>query len=111
MYFGYGPFARYGFIDAGFGVVIVVGIAFALVYAVGATRGKRAARMWVDACVLGFVLGAVADTLFAAFSGQWRSFVIAFGVLPLLGLIALAVLFLGTMWLMAIRYTDGLKDD
>jgi hypothetical protein len=110
VYFGYAGLARYTFLAVGFWVVMVGGIAFALVFAVGPTRGKRAARMWTDLCVLLTVLGAASDVAWAIASGEWRSFVANYGWGPLIEMAVLAVLFLGTMWFMAIRYTEGLKD-
>jgi hypothetical protein len=108
--FGYSPLARYTFLGLGFGVVMVVGMALALVYVIGAMRGKRAASQWVDACVAGLAFGSAADAAFALLSGQLSSFLKLFGAGPLFEMLALAALFLGTMWFMAIRYTEGLED-
>jgi hypothetical protein len=108
--FGYAGLARYTFLSLGFWVVLVAGIAFALVFAVGPTRGKRAARMWADACVTFVVLGAMADVIWALAIGEWHRFVAAYGYGPLAEMGVLALLFLGTMWFLAIRYTEGLKD-
>jgi len=102
--------AHYTFLGIGFWLVVVVAIAFALVYAVGPARGRRAARLWVRLCVAIAVIGALADVGWALISGELRRFVSAYGAVPLLEMAVLALLFLGTMWLMAIRYTDGLKD-
>jgi hypothetical protein len=89
---------------------MVASIAFALVYAVGPTRGKLAARMWTDSCLVLAAIGSAVDLLWALESGEGRSFVALYGAEPLAGLVALALLLMGTMWWMAIRYTDGLKD-
>ena len=110
MYFGNGGLARYSFLGMGFWVVIIAGVAFALVYAVGATRGKRAAKLWTDACVAFVLLGGAADIAWAVARGEWRSFMATYGVEPLIEMAVLGALFLGTMWFMAIRYTGGLKD-
>jgi len=110
VYFGYAGLPNYTFLAIGFWVVMVSGIAFALVFAVGPTRGKRAARMWTDLCVWLTVLGAVVDVAWALLSGEWRAFVANYGAGPLVEMTVLALLFLGTMWFMAIRYTEGLKD-
>lgn len=107
---GFGALSRYTFLSAGFWVVMVVAIAFALVYAVGPTRGKAAARMWTDASLGLALFGAAADVLWAVESGEGRVFLELQGAGPLLGMVALAVLLTGTMWWMAIRYTDGLTD-
>ena len=79
-------------------------------YAVGATRGKRAAQMWTDACVGLVFLGGGGDILWALYTGEWHSFMAAYGFGPLGEMGMLALLFLSTMWFMAIRYTEGLKD-
>ena len=110
MQFGYEGFSRYTFLSLGFWVVMVAGIAFALVYAVGPTRGKRAARMWTTWCVAFAVVGSALDVVWAIGTGEWRSFVAAYTLSPLLEMGVLALLFLGTMWFMAIRYTEGLDD-
>ena len=110
MYFGNAGLARFAFIGVGFWVVMVSAFAFLLVFGVGSTRGKRAAKLWVDMCVALTLLGAGGDVLWAWLSGEWRSYLVAYGTGPLFEMFLLAVLFLGTMWFMAIRYTDGLKD-
>ena len=110
MYFGYEGMARYTFLSVGFWVVMVVAVAFLLVYFVGSTRGKRAARMWTDTCVVLALLGGVVDILWALQSGEGRAFVALFGFGPLGEMAVLASLLLATMWFMAIRYTEGLKD-
>ena len=108
MYFGLTPLANYGFVGAGFWVVMVAGLGLGLVYVVGSSRGKRAAQMWVSSCVLLLGVGAVSDIVWAVLSGQWRSFMVQFGFGTLLEMFMLAVLFIGTMWFMAVRYIGGL---
>jgi len=110
VYFGYAGLSRYTFLAVGFWVVMVSGFAFALVYAVGHTRGKRAARQWTSLCVALALLGGAADVAWAVLTGEWRLFVANYGYGPILEMVVLAALFLGTMWFMAIRYTEGLKD-
>ncbi len=110
MYSGYAQFGRYGFLSAGFWVVLVCGLALCLVYAVGANKGRRAARLWVNACMAALAIGAIADIAWAVVSGQWRSFMIQFGFSPLAEMMLLAALFIGSMWWMAVRYVDGLKE-
>jgi hypothetical protein len=102
--------AQYSFLAVGFWVVMVVAVAFLLVYFVGSTRGKRAARMWTSACVALAVLGGLLDILWALLSTEGRSFIAVYGFGPLGEMAMLALLLLGTMWFMAIRYTEGLKD-
>jgi hypothetical protein len=110
VYFGFGGLARFTFLSVGFWVVMVASIAFALVYAVGPTRGKLAARMWTDSSLVLALIGSAVDLLWALESGEGRAFVDLYGAGPLAGVVALAVLLMGAMWWMAIRYTDGLKD-
>jgi hypothetical protein len=110
VYFGYEGFSRYPFLALGFWVVLVAGIAFALVFGVGSTRGKRAARQWTGACVALTALGALTDVGWALVSGELSSFLRLYGWSPLAEMGVLALLFLGTMWFMAVRYTEGLKD-
>jgi len=109
VYFGYTGLSRFTFLALGFWVVMVAGIAFALVYGVGSTRGKRAARMWTDSCVAFSVLGAAGVIAWAWVTGELPAFLATYGFDPLGEMAVLAVLFLSTMWFMAIRYTEGLK--
>ena len=102
--------STFTFIQAGFWLVMVIAFAFVLVFAVGAARGKRAAHLWTNACVTGLAIGTAADISWAVFSGEWRRFLQMFGPSPLVEMVVLAALLLGTMWFMAIRYTEGLKD-
>ena len=110
MTLDYAGLSRFTFLSVGFWVVMVVGIAFALVFAVGPTRGKNAARLWVRLCVGLAVIGGAADVAWTIMTGEWAAFINAFGYEPIIEMVVLAVLLLGTMWFMAIRYTDGLKD-
>jgi hypothetical protein len=97
------------FLAAGFWVVMVSGLALLLVYAVGATLGRRAARAWVNACVALLVVGIGADVAYAVVSGEWEAFLLAYGFGPLLEMGVLGLLFVGSMWFMALRYTQGLE--
>ena len=110
MTFDYAGLSRFTFLSVGFWVVMVVGIAFALVFAVGPTRGKKAARLWVELCAGLAVIGGVADVVWAMMTGEWTAFVRLYGYTPIIEMVLLAVLLLGIMWFLAIRYTDGLKD-
>jgi hypothetical protein len=107
---GYAGLTRYSFLSAGFWVVMVAAFAFTLVFAVGLTRGKRAARLWVSLCVALVVLGGIAVMLWAVTTGEWRSFMLSYGAGPLFEMAMLAFLLLGILWFLAIRYTGGLKD-
>ena len=110
MYLGYEGMARFSFLSVGFWVAMVAAVAFLLVYFVGSTRGKRAARLWTEVCVGLAWLGAVVDVLWAFVSGEGRSFLAVYGFEPLAEMAMLVLLLLGTMWFMAIRYTEGLRD-
>lgn len=110
MNYGLGSLANYRFLLFGFWVVMSVGLGLCLVYVVGATRGKRAAQLWVNACVATLALGGMATVSWAVASGEWQRFMLTFGFGPLAEMLMLAALFLGTVWFMALRYTQGLKD-
>ena len=107
---GASALSHYVFLGVGFWVVMVSGIAFTLVYAVGKMRGKRAAVLWTNLCVAMVVVGGIGDIAWAIAVGEWRSFMANIGPEPLIEMAVLALLFLGSMWFMAIRYTGGLKD-
>ena len=83
MYFGYLSLQSFTFLAAGFWVVMVAGIGFVLVYAVGTYRGRRAARLWTNACVGLLVVGLVADVVFAVVTKQWQAFMLMYGAGPL----------------------------
>lgn len=110
MDFGLVSLATYGFLAAGFWVVMTVGVGLCLVYVVGHARGKRAAEAWVRLCIVTLVVGGLGTLTWAVLSGQWQRFMLTFGFGPLGEMLMLAALFLGTMWFMALRYTQGLKD-
>ena len=110
MYFGYLSLQSFAFLAAGFWVVLTVGVGLILVYAVGTYRGKRAAQLWTQACVAVLVVGIAADVAFAMVSGQWEAFLLTYGSGTLLEMGLLGLLFVGSMWFMALRYTQGLKD-
>lgn len=108
MYFGMTSLSRFGFIGAGFWVVMVTAFALGLVYVVGSSRGRVAAQQWLSACMLLLGVGGIADISWALVSGQWRAFMVQFGFGALLEMLVLAALFIGTMWFMAVRYVGGL---
>jgi hypothetical protein len=109
VYFGYLSLQSFTFLNAGFWVVMISGIGLALVYVVGTYRGKRAAQLWIGACVAILAIGLVADIAFAVMTGQWEAFMLAFGFGTLLEMGVLGLLFVGSMWFMALRYTQGLE--
>ena len=109
MYFGYLSLQSFTFLAAGFWVVMVAGIGLILVYAVGTYRGKRAAQLWTQACVAVLAIGLVVDIAFAVMTKQWEAFLLTYGAGPLVEMAVLALLFVGSMWFMALRYTQGLK--
>jgi hypothetical protein len=108
--FGYAGFSRFTFLGSGFWIVLVSALAFVLVFAVGSRRGKQAARAWTNTCVTLSLGGFALDLLYAAGTGELRRFLSYYGWGPLVEMAILALLFLGTLWFMAIRYTGGLKD-
>jgi hypothetical protein len=106
---GFGDLSRYTFLTVGLWVVVVGVVAFSLVYAVGPTRGKRAARMWADSCLGLALVGAVVDVIWALESEEVFLFVGVYGIGPIVGMLASFALLFGALWYLAIRYTDGLK--
>jgi hypothetical protein len=109
MYFGYAGLSSYGFLAAGFWVVMVVAVGLGLVYVVGSARGKASAQSWVNLCMTALVVGILADGAWAWFSGQWDRFIRNYGFSTLLEMLLLAFLLLFVMWFMAIRYVQGLE--
>jgi hypothetical protein len=109
VYFGYLSLQSFTFLSAGFFVVMVAGLGLTLVYPVGAYRGKRAAELWVKSCVAILVVGLAADVAFAVASRQWEAFLLTYGLGSLLEMGILGLLFVGSMWFMAVRYTQGLS--
>lgn len=110
MYFGYLSLQSLTFLAAGFVVVMTAGLGLILVYAVGTYRGKRAAQLWVRACVGVLVIGLAADMVFAVATRQWEAFLLAYGLGSFVEMVVLGLLFVGSMWFMALRYTQDLKD-
>ncbi len=109
MYFGYVSLVSYPFVSFGFWVVLIATVGFTLVYPVGSSRGRRAAEQWIRACVVLLVVGGVADVTWAVLSGQWSAFMATFGSGPLVEMAMLGTLVVGSMWFMAVRYTQGLE--
>jgi hypothetical protein len=109
MYFGYLSLQSFTFLAAGFFVVMVAGVGLILVYPVGTYRGKQAAELWVKSCVAILIFGLAADIVFAVVSRQWEAFLLAYGLGSLLEMGILGLLFVGSMWFMAVRYTQSLK--
>jgi hypothetical protein len=110
VYFGLISLSTFRFIGAGFWVVMVTGLGLALVYVVGSSRGRRAAQMWTNSCMVLLAAGGIADIVWALLSGQWRTFMLQFGFSPLAEMMLLAALLIGTMWFMAVRYIAGIKE-
>jgi hypothetical protein len=54
-------------------------------------------------------VGLIADIVFAVVSRQWEAFLLAYGLGSLLEMGILGLLFVGSMWFMALRYTQSLK--
>ena len=107
---GYAQLSAFTFLAAGFWIVMVVAVGLGLVYVVGSARGKRAAQQWVDLCIAALLVGLLIDGVWAMTSGQWARFMHAYGFSTLAEMLVLAFLLLFSMWFMAVRYTQGLKD-
>jgi hypothetical protein len=110
VYFGYLSLQSFSFLAAGFWVVMVSGVGLILVYAVGTYRGKRAARLWTRACISVLAIGLAVDIVFAVVTKEWEAFMLAYGFGSLLEMVVLGLLFVGSMWFMALRYTQSLKE-
>lgn len=107
MYSGLVRLPLYPFIGWGFVLVMAVGVGLALVYAVGALGGRRAAAMYTGALVALLAAGAAADLIWGATSGQLAGVVRDMGVGPLAEMVVLGALFIGSMWFMAVRYAQS----
>jgi len=111
VYFGYEAMWTFTFVPIAFVLVMVVGIALAFVYAVGAARGKQAAARYAQAWSIVFIVGFVADMTYAVISGQWAAFISAYGWAPVVEMGLLAAMFLGSMWMMAASYVGEKRGD
>lgn len=107
MYFGYGQIWQFTFVPAGFAIVMATSVALGLVYAVGAKWGKEPARRYTNLVAGTFIALAVADLLLAALSGSLERFLIAYGWGPLVEMIVLAMLCVGSLWFMAVSYVTS----
>lgn len=110
MYFGYGQIGQFTFVPVGFVIVMATSVALGLVYAVGATRGPEAARRYTNVVAALFVALAAADLVWAAVSGDFVSFLVAYGWGPLVEMWVLALLCVGSLWFMAVSYVNSKRD-
>jgi len=111
VYFGYAQMWEFTFVPVGFAIVMATFLALCLVYAVGASKGKRAAErylVWVGRL---FIVASVMDLAIAAVNGQFALFLTAFGWAPLVEMGALALMCVGSMWFMGTRYVADKRDD
>ena len=104
MYFGYGAMWTFTFVPIAFVLVMVVGVALGFVYAVGAARGKQAAARYTQAWTIVLLVGGAADLAYAVLSGQWATFISAYGWSPIIQMGLLATMFIAGMWMMAASY-------
>ncbi|MCL2818472.1 MAG: hypothetical protein FWD41_01890 [Actinomycetia bacterium] len=110
MYFGLESISDFPFVSVGFLFVMTGALGYGATYALGLTRGGRAAlkfsRLWTlwTAATLG------ATVLYAVLSTQWSLFIREFGYGPLIEMAVLAVGFLLIMWFMATQYARGRID-
>lgn len=107
MYFGYSEIWRFTFVPVGFAITMVTFIALCLVYAYGAKRDRRAVARYVNAVSLGFVAASIVDVGLGVATGQFGRFLNAFGWAPLMEMVVLAVMCVGSMWFMAVAYTNS----
>lgn len=110
MYFGYSQMYQFTFVPIGFVLVMTVGIALGLVYAVGARHGARGAERYTNAWSLVLLMGVALDIAYAVVRGEWQGFLRAYGWAPLFEMSVLAFLFLGSMLFMARSYVAGKRD-
>lgn len=111
MYFGYAQMWLLTFVPAGFVIVMVGFVAFSLIYAVGATRGKKAAQRYLQVWTWLFLGLLAADIAYAITSGQMSSFLALYGVTPLIEMGMLAFMCVFGMWFMAVSYVNSKADD
>ncbi len=111
MYFGYAQMWRFEFVPLGCAFVLLVGTALALVYVVGSTRGKAAAQRYLRFWTWAGVIGTLGLIGWAAVTGDLQRFLVAYGPGTLFELAVLAAMFLIAMWIMAVSYLAGKKDD
>lgn len=111
MYFGYTQMWRLTFVPAGFAIVMGTSIAYALVYFVGAEKGKAAATRYVSAVNYALVGLSVANLAFGALTGDLGLFVGSYGPGPLFEMAVLGVMCVGSLWFMARAYVNSKKDE
>ncbi len=104
MYFGYQAMWTYTFVPIAFVLVMTVGIALAFVFAVGGARGKPSAARYAKAWAVVLLVGTIADLAYAVATGQWSSFLAAYGWAPIVEMSLLAAMFIGAMWTMSASY-------
>jgi len=107
LYFGYAQIWRFTFVPVGFLIVMSAFVALALVYAVGASNGARAAAKYVNVTMMIFLGAVVLDVLVASLTGQLPRFVRTLGWTPLLEMTVLAAMCVGSMWFMAVSYVTS----
>lgn len=105
MYYGYEMMSTLTFVPAGFVITVMTALSFTLVYAVGASRGARAAGVYSAVCTWITVAAFAADVVYAVASGQWKTFIEWYGTGPLFEMGLLALMFVGSMWFMAMSYS------
>lgn len=110
MYSGLARLPLYPFVAVGVLVVLAAGTGLALVYVVGAMRGRRAALIYTRACEGVLVAGLLGDMAWAVASGQWSGFMREIGLSALWEMLVLAALLLFTVLFMAHRYIEGMTD-
>ncbi|MCL2024639.1 MAG: hypothetical protein FWG78_02520 [Coriobacteriia bacterium] len=107
MNYGYQGMAELAFLLAGFLVVAIGAMGFIAAFAIGATKGGRAAKRFTVVWAY-LLLGAViAVAVYALTSGELGTFLYQFGVAPLAQMVVLAFGWTFIMGFMAIQYSNG----
>lgn len=104
MYFGYGQIWLFAFVPVGFAIVMAASVALGFVFLVGPRRGGRAAVRYTSSVLGAFVLLSALDVAWATVTGRLAAFARAYGYGPLLEMIVLALLCVGSLGLMAMSY-------
>lgn len=110
MYYGYGQMWTFTFVPVGFVIALGTMICLGLVYAVGASRGRRAAAEFLRWTMYGFLALAAIDLVWATISGQLGGFLEAYSAAPLIEMITLALLGVGSLWFMGTSYVRSKND-
>ncbi len=107
MHFGYERMWTFAFVQLGFVVTMLGGLAFTGAFVVGARRGGRAALKYTRGCSLAFAVALGACVAYGVATGEWGAFTDAYGAGPLLEMGVLGFMWVVAMWIMATSYSVG----